>query len=201
MMRKVLLLIGFFIVASTFTVTSKVFAHCDTMDGPVIKDAQAALEKGNAMPVLKWVKKEREAEVLQAFDEALAGRKRNPDLKDKTDMEFFKTLVRIHREGEGEHFEGIKPTGTPLEPGVIAADEAIKNGSADQLVSEITNGVSQEIRERFNRVAETKKHMDESIDAGREYVEEYVEAYVEFVHYVEGLHNSVSGVVDHHREQ
>ncbi len=31
----------------------RVEAHCDTMDGPVVKTAQAALEKGNVAPVLK----------------------------------------------------------------------------------------------------------------------------------------------------
>lgn len=34
-----------------------VFAHCDTMDGPVIADARQALEKADVTPVLKWVKK------------------------------------------------------------------------------------------------------------------------------------------------
>jgi hypothetical protein len=31
-------------------------AHCDTMDGPVVTTAKAALEKGDVTPVLKWVK-------------------------------------------------------------------------------------------------------------------------------------------------
>ena len=39
-----------------------------------------------------------------------------------------------------------------------------------------------------------KKHKDESVEAGRE----YVEAYVAFVHYVEELHNMISGDGGHH---
>jgi hypothetical protein len=39
------------------SISAKAFAHCDTLDGPVIKDAQAALKKGDVTPVLKWVKK------------------------------------------------------------------------------------------------------------------------------------------------
>ena len=39
--------------------------------------------------------------------------------------------------------------------------------------------------------------MNESVDAGRE----YVEAYVEYVHYVEGLHNAVAGKGGHHHGQ
>lgn len=94
-------------------------------------------------------------------------------------MEFFETLVRIHR--EGAPFTGIKPAGTPLEPGVAKADAAIASGSADSLIAGKTESAAQEIRERFNGVMETKQHMNESVEAGRE----YVDAYVEFVHYVE----------------
>jgi hypothetical protein len=32
---------------------TQVFAHCDSMDGPVIKDAQRALETNDVTPVLK----------------------------------------------------------------------------------------------------------------------------------------------------
>jgi hypothetical protein len=31
------------------------FAHCDALDGPVVKAAMAALQKGDVTPVLKWV--------------------------------------------------------------------------------------------------------------------------------------------------
>lgn len=38
----------------------KALAHCDTLEGPVIKDAKSALEKKDVTPVLKWVKKDAE---------------------------------------------------------------------------------------------------------------------------------------------
>jgi hypothetical protein len=44
---------------------------------------------------------------------------------------------------------------------------------------------------------EKKKHMNESIDAGRE----YVEAYVTFIHYVEKLVQTVTGESAHHSEK
>ena len=31
-------------------------AHCDTVDGPVVKDARAAFEARDVTPVLKWVR-------------------------------------------------------------------------------------------------------------------------------------------------
>lgn len=171
-----------------------VFAHCDTLEGPVIKDAKAALESKDVTAVLKWVPKEREAEVKAAFANALKERARD---EEKADMKFFELLVRVHREGEGAPFTGIKPAGTPLEPAVVAADEAIEGGSVDSLVEEISDSISGGIHERFNRVIETRKHMDESVEAGRE----YVKAYVEFVHYVEGIHSIASGGSAHHHEQ
>ena len=35
--------------------SSTAFAHCDTMDGPLIADAKRAIEKNNVNYVLKWV--------------------------------------------------------------------------------------------------------------------------------------------------
>ena len=48
-----------------------VSAHCDTLDGPVVKDARAALEAKDVTPVLKWVKADKEPEILAAFGRAL----------------------------------------------------------------------------------------------------------------------------------
>ena len=56
-------------------------AHCDTMDGPVVKTAQAALDKGDVTPVLKWVKPDNEAEVVAAFKQTLAVRKQGKAAK------------------------------------------------------------------------------------------------------------------------
>lgn len=172
------------------------FAHCDTMDGPVVKDAKLALEKSDVTPVLKWVKKEREAEVIVAFEKALGERKANPEAKEKADMEFFATLIRIHREGEGAGFEGVKPSGSGIEPAIIEADKALEEGTPDNLIKLITDDASSGIKERFDKALEKKKHKDESVEEGRE----FVEAYVEFTHYVEKLHNDILGKVPSHGE-
>jgi len=183
-----------FLFSSTVVGINKVYAHCDTLEGPVIKDAKAALETKDVTPILKWVSKEHEKEVKSTFDNALKERVKD---KEKADMRFFEVLVRIHREGEGAPFTGIKPAGTPPEPAVVAADEAIEGGSIDSLIAEISNNVVQGVRERFNRVIETKKHINDSVEAGRV----YVAAYVEFVHYVEGIHNTISGAPVHHSKE
>jgi len=173
-----------------------VFAHCDTMDGPVVKAAQKALEKRDLNLILIWVQKKDEAEIKKAFEKTLAVRQLNPQAKELVDMYFFETLVRIHRAGEGEPYTGIQPAGTEVEPGISAADKAIEAGSADNLVKEVSEDIIKGIRERFKIVMEKKKHVTESVEAGRK----YVESYVSFIHYVEKLHLATAGLGLHHGE-
>lgn len=196
-MRKRLLLAVFLLVFAMSFGQTRAFAHCDTLEGPVIQEAKTALETKDVTPVLKWVPQKDEEVVKTAFEKALKERVKGPETKEKADMEFFEALVRIHRESEGAPFTGIKPAGTPPEPAVVAADEAIASGSADALIQEISNVATQGIRTRFNHVLETKKHMNDSVEAGRA----YVAAYVDYVHYVEGVHNAVAGASGHHHEE
>lgn len=171
-----------------------VFAHCDTLEGPVVKEARLALDKKDVTPLLKWVKKERETEINSAFAKALSLRAKGKEAKEKADMEFFETLVRVHREGEGAPFTGLKPAGAESEPAVREADKALEAGSVDALVKLITDDAAEGLRRRFNHAIEKMKRKDENVEAGRE----YVEAYVEFVHYAEKLHLDAAGKSAHH---
>jgi hypothetical protein len=171
-------------------------AHCDTLDGPVVMTAKAALEKKDVTPVLKWVRKEDENEIREAFKKTLAVRDKGPEAKELADMYFFETLVRIHRAGEGAPYTGLKPAGTELGPAVEGADRALETGSVDALVNLVADAVAKGIRERFALAANKKKDADKSVEAGRE----FVESYVEFVHYVEGLYVAATGKTGHHGE-
>ncbi len=170
-------------------------AHCDTLAGPVVKAAKMAIEKGDVTPVLKWVKKEYEGEIREAFKKTLTVRKQSTEAKELADMYFFETLVRLHRAGEGAPYTGLKP-GEAVEPIIAEADKALEAASVDKLVRMVTDAVAKGIREHFGLVKETKKHADESVEAGRE----FVEAYVEFTHYVERLHLDATGQPAHHGE-
>lgn len=172
------------------------FAHCDTLDGPVIRDAQTALDTGDVTPVLKWIKKDFEEEIRSVFNHTLAVRKLSPEARELADRYFFETLVRVHRAGEGAPFTGLKPAGAEMNPGVRAADAALESGSIDATIKLVNDEVARGIRERFVRVREARKHMNESVEAGRE----YVEAYVEYVHYVEGLFERAEGGAAHHEQ-
>ncbi|MEW6586618.1 MAG: DUF6448 family protein [Nitrospirota bacterium] len=172
---------------------SFVFAHCDTLDGPVVKTAKAALEKSDVTPTLKWVKKENEAEIRDLFKKTLEVRSKGKEAQELADMYFLETLVRLHRAGEGEPYTGLKPAGV-VEPAVVEADKALESGSVDNLVKFIIEAASKGIRERFNKAIEAKKHIDSSVEAGRE----FVEAYVQFTHYVERLHLDSATEAEHH---
>jgi hypothetical protein len=118
------------------------------MDGPVVKTAQAALEKGTVTPVLKWVKPPQEAQVREAFQKTLAVRGLGREARDLADKYFFETLVRLHREGEGAPYAGLKPAGA-VEPVVAASDKALEAGSVEELTREITQLIAEGIRHRF----------------------------------------------------
>jgi hypothetical protein len=178
-------------------ITSEIaYAHCDTLNGPVVTEAVSALEEGDVTPILKWIKKEHEDEIRTVFKKALAVRAISPEARDIADRYFLETLVRLHRAGEGAPFTGLKESGA-LEPSVAAADRAIETGSVDLLAGKIGQAAEQAVREHFTRLMEAKKHKDESIENGRK----YVRAYVQYVHFVEALHNTIAaGAAKHANE-
>jgi hypothetical protein len=170
-------------------------AHCDTLDGPVVATARTALDKGDVTPLLKWVRPEEEKEIQAAFQKTLAMRVKGPEAKELAEMYFFETLVRIHREGEGAPYTGLKP-GETVDPAVALADKALGSGNVDKLVRVLSNAMANGIRKRFQHARETQNHADDSVAAGRE----FVESYVIFTHYVEGLHGLIKGGAAHHGE-
>ena len=169
-------------------------AHCDTASGPVITEAKVALEKGDVTPVLKWVKKDNEAEIKTAFGRAVAVRAKGPEAKELADRYFLETLVRVHRAGEGAPYTGIKDE--PVEPIVAMADKALADASSEEMIKKINGHVAEAIRVKFKKVAEAKKNKDKSVEAGRE----FVEAYVTYMHFVEGIHTAVMSAGAHHAE-
>lgn len=182
------------VLALVFVMTGSAFGHCDTMDGPVVIDAQAALEAGDVTDVLKWVPKVNEDEIREAFQRTLVVRAKGPEAKELADMYFFETLVRVHRASEGAPYTGIKSAGTPTPAPIAKSDEALEQGNVDELAKKIAAAVDAGIRERFAAAAEARKHKDESVEAGRK----FVAAYVQFVHYVEAVHDMAVGHGAHH---
>ena len=115
-------------------------AHCDTLDGPVVKTAAAALDAGDVAPVLAWVKASDEPRIRAAFQQAVAARKTDPAARQRSDQRFFETLVRVHRAGEGAPFTGLKPTSEGVPAAVRAADRAVETGDASALEDDGSGG-------------------------------------------------------------
>lgn len=168
------------VIAGALLLPAIAAAHCDSLDGPVVRDARAALESGDAAAALKWVTEEHVAEVVDAFEKSLAVRGKGADARELADRHFFETLVRLHRAGEGEPFTGLKPAGSS-EPGIAAADDALATGSSAELARELSASIEEGVNDRFALVLERRRHADDSIGAGRD----YVAAYVDYVHFVE----------------
>ena len=170
-------------VGLTLVAPARVLAHCDGLDGPVVKAAQKALDSRDPSLVLIWVQAKDEPEIRTAFEHTLAVRALSPQAKELADRFFFETLVRVHRAGEGASFTGLKPAGRDLGPAIPAADKAIDEGSVEPVVKLLTQAMQERLREHFDRAVTAKAFKAGDVAAGRE----YVKAYVEFIHYVERL--------------
>lgn len=165
---------------------ARALAHCDGLDGPVVKAAQRALETRNPALVLMWVQEKDEREIETAFQQALAVRALGPQARELADRFFFETLVRVHRAGEGAPFTGLKPAGRDLGPAIPAADEAIRAGSVEPVRQLLTDAMQHRLREVFAQVMATRTFKADDVAAGRE----SIKAYVKFVHFVERLYDS-----------
>lgn len=157
-------------------------AHCDTMDGPVIKDANLALDGNNINYALKWVQEADEPELREAFALTMKVRKLGPDAQALADRYFFDTLVRLHRNGEGVGFTGVKPAGTPVDERILAADRAIEVGNLTPLAGKVPEEKKHELHVLFDKVMALKNFDVNDVKAGRE----YVAAYVSFFKFAEG---------------
>lgn len=158
------------------------FAHCDTMDGPVVAAGKKAFEKNNVNYALIWVKPEHERELIQAFELAQKVRPLNADARKLSEQYFFETLVRLHRMGEGIAYTGIKASGTPVDPKILAADRSIESGNLGSLEKLVPATDVGELRKRFRRAMALKNYEVNDVKAGRE----FIEAYVQFFHFAEG---------------
>jgi len=181
---KILMLGGLLTVFAASTAA----AHCDSMDGPVIIAARAALESGKPDGALAWVQPADEAAIKDAFLRTLEVRKLGPKAAGLADTWFFETLVRVHRAGEGAPYTGLKPAGSAEEI-IKKLDLSVEKGDIKEVAEMIAGHAEHSIHEKFEKVVELKKTAGASVEKGRE----YVAAYVTFMHYVEGVKNAVHG--------
>jgi len=195
--KRFIVTVGVAVIALLLFAADHAFAHCDGLDGPVVKAAQKALQTNNVNLVLVWVQKENEAELKAVFLQTVAVRKLSPESKALADRHLFETLVRLHRAGEGAPYTGLKPAGRDLGPAIPAADRAIESGGTAALETLLVNELRAGLREAFGRVQAKRKYDANDVAAGRE----YVKAYVEYIHFVEQVHDaSIHPAAGHYSE-
>lgn len=85
--------------------------YVDTMDGPVVTAAELALEMENVNYVLPYVKEDLEEELKDAFDKTVIVRELSGEAAEVADYWFFETAVRLHMNGSGKSYTGIKHSG------------------------------------------------------------------------------------------
>lgn len=164
-------------------------AHCDALDGPVVVAARKALAKGDAGPVLVWVKPDDEPQIRAAFARTLAVRALGTEAKDLADAYFFETLVRVHRAGEGAPYTGLKPAGLDLGPAIPAADKALASGDLKPVFDLMHGVLKPGLEARFKQARAARGQASVDLAEGRR----AVAAYVDFLHYVDGAYRAATG--------
>lgn len=174
--------VSLIMIISTFPVS----AHCDSYDGPVIKDATKALETNNVQFILKWITAEQESEIIPLFNKTYSLKKGDKEIYSIVEKHFLETLVRLHRETEGAPYTGLKPAGT-TKTIVQLSDQALENKDIDGLLGKLNNHIGNVIRGKYETVAALDKIKNESAEKGRQ----YVEAYVDYTHTLEAIHDII----------
>jgi len=175
-----------FLASFIFMFTNTTSAHCDSYDGPVIKDAEKALETNNVNLVLKWVTKEQEKEIITLFQKTFELRNGDKDVYEIVEKHFFETLVRLHRETEGAPYTGLKPAGTTKQI-IQMTDKALKENDVDDFLLKLNKHIDKVVREKYQKVSKLYKVKDDSVEKGRE----FVAAYVDYTHTVEAVHDII----------
>jgi hypothetical protein len=157
--------------------------HCDTMDGPVVKASEMALEMENVNYVLPYISPEDEVELRDAFERTLVVRELSGDAAELADYWFFETAVRLHRKGEGKPYKGLKSSGLDWGPIFSRAERAIKTENLNELMNFLMDFIREDIKIRFDDVLSKKDYDVNQVEDARDYVDSMLE-FVLFTHHL-----------------
>lgn len=162
-------------------------AHCDSVEGPVVGAARAALEAGDVDLVLPYIQADDEEALTAAFKHTLEVRALGPEAQKLADRYFFETTVRLHRMGEGAAYTGLIE-GKVEDPALIAADAVLEGGNLDGVYEVLDEAVREGVAHRYAAVQEARDHAGQegTVAANRE----RVEAELGFEKYVYGIYTA-----------
>lgn len=145
--------------------------HCDTLDGPVVTACKKALEAMNVNYVLPFVPKNAEEKLNRYFKMTLKARKLGEDAAEVADLWFFENAVRLHREGEGASYTGLKPAGLDWGPVVHRAEKDIEKEDPEDTINFLKSVLEKETRKKFDTAISLKNYDLNDVDAARKYTE------------------------------
>lgn len=173
-------------LAALALIARTVQAHCDTESGPVAVAARKALRTGQFEPIAIWVGQEQADELRGTFEQSMAVYRMGGEAQELAEQHFMSEAVRLHRAAEGMSFTGLKPA-APLPPDIAAAEKALETGDVNAVLEPLEAELERNVTRWFERAMEARKQKDESVEAGRK----WVDAYVQYVIYVHGLHKTI----------
>ena len=175
-------------------------AHCDSIDGPVAKAAQSALEEGNVNPVLAYAPAAAEDEIRGAFERSRKVRGIGGDARELADHAFLETVIRLHRAGEGAVYTGLKPAGINYGPAIPAAEKALLTGDLAALKAVLVEEIEHALTERLAHVRELKDiPLNPKTSAEVPHTRERVSAELGFITFAETLRQAAQGRgAEHH---
>jgi Family of unknown function (DUF6448) len=169
-------------------------AHCDSLDGPVAKAVQKALETGNINPVLAYAPAAAEVEIRAAFEKSRKVRSLGADARALADQAFMETVIRLHRAGEGAAYTGLKPAGADYGPVIPAAEHAVETGDLTKLKAVLVEQIEHALHERLAHVRELQKApLEPKTAADVPHARERVSAELGLVTFAETLRQAALG--------
>ncbi len=160
--------------------------------------AKEALEKQNVNIILPWVHLEGEEEVKNAFKTALnVYNNGNEEAKKLAEYWFFETVVRIHREGEGAGYTGVKPAGLDPGPMVPKVDKALEDGDISEVIKYLQDAVAEEITDHFKHVMHSKDYDVNDVPSARK----HINAYLHLTLYSHHLYHFIKNPILHEKDE
>ncbi|HYF77214.1 MAG TPA: DUF6448 family protein [Symbiobacteriaceae bacterium] len=171
-------------------------AHCDNINGPVVAAAREALAKNDIKLALPYIKAEYEAELTAAFGEAREAMKQGGKAAELAEHWFAETTVRLHRQGEGAGYTGLKYD-TDFGPALHAAEEAVTTGDLHHVLEVLDAALATELEAKYAAIVEAREAAakEGTVEANRK----AVEAVLIFETYVDTIAKAISAA-DHHAE-
>lgn len=169
-------------------------AHCDSVNGPVVTAARQALAQNDVKLILPYIKAADETELTAAFSKAREAMAQGGKGAELAELWFAETAVRLHRQGEGEPYTGLKYE-TDYGPALEAAEQAVETGNLNKVTAVLTDAIKGELAAKYQVILETRERAakEGTVEAKRE----AVEAELMFEVYVHELGETIKGGEPH----